>query len=169
MPRARTASRCPDSGRIEVYQDIAGPGGKTPTGPHTHLIPRLLRQSRTHSASIPLPPGTLPVLNLYPPNPVQDEHGRAKPFAREEHSSFQALLERFGDSDAWAAKRRLLEAIGQGADPRAWRRPQTRGERTACRIAMRQLGVAHGTGTAIEAWQRALADAGRQDAARQEP
>jgi hypothetical protein len=34
-------------GRIEVYQPIPPPSGKSPEGPHTHVLPRLLKSGRT--------------------------------------------------------------------------------------------------------------------------
>ena len=37
-------------GRIEVYQPIPPPSGKSPEGPHTHVLPKLLR------AAGPIPP-----------------------------------------------------------------------------------------------------------------
>lgn len=42
-------------GRIEVYQPIPPPGGKTPAGPHTHVLRRLLALGRTHAATTPIP------------------------------------------------------------------------------------------------------------------
>jgi len=53
-------------GRIEVYQRIAERGGKTPPGPHTHLLPRLVRSGRTHSANAVLPAGLIPCATFYP-------------------------------------------------------------------------------------------------------
>ena len=38
-------------GRIEVYQPIPPPSGKSPEGPHTHVLPRLLQSRRTHPAT----------------------------------------------------------------------------------------------------------------------
>lgn len=40
-------------GRVEVYQKIGGPdtGGVLPAGPHTHVLPKLLKTGRTHSAN----------------------------------------------------------------------------------------------------------------------
>src|SRR4051812_7454929 len=43
-------------GRIEVYQPIPPPSGKSPEGPHTHVLPRLLQSRRTHPATEPVPP-----------------------------------------------------------------------------------------------------------------
>ncbi len=44
-------------GRIEVYQPIPPPSGKSPEGPHTHVLPRLLNSGRTHPATEPVPEG----------------------------------------------------------------------------------------------------------------
>jgi hypothetical protein len=53
-------------GRIEVYQSIAPRGGQTPEGPHTHLLPRLVKKKRTHSANALLPQGLVPCATFYP-------------------------------------------------------------------------------------------------------
>jgi hypothetical protein len=53
-------------GRIEVYQPIPAPGGKSPTGPHTHLLTGNLRRGRGEST--PWPGGFLACLNLHPPS-----------------------------------------------------------------------------------------------------
>jgi len=42
-------------GRIEVFQPIPPPDGKSPEGPHSHVLPKLLRSGRTHAATEPLP------------------------------------------------------------------------------------------------------------------
>ena len=60
------------AGRIEVFQDIAPEGGTSPEGPHTHLLPRLLRRGRTHRADVPLPEGWLPCVSLYPLKSVHE-------------------------------------------------------------------------------------------------
>ena len=44
-------------GRVEVFQPIPPPDGKSPEGPHTHVLPKLLRSRRTHAATEPLPDG----------------------------------------------------------------------------------------------------------------
>jgi hypothetical protein len=140
--------------RIEVYQPIAPEGGATPTGPHTHLLPRLLRPLQSHSANIRLPAGAVPGLTLYPPHPAKDEAGMPKPFSGEEHGAFQAVFGRFADPEARAAKDAVVSAIERG-DPPA-RKPATRIERQAARIALRQFRLAGLTGPALEAWERAL-------------
>jgi hypothetical protein len=59
-------------GRIEVYQPIGGEhtGGKSPEGPHTHLLPNLLSQNRTHSDGLPLASGWVPCAFLYSSTPL---------------------------------------------------------------------------------------------------
>jgi hypothetical protein len=52
-------------GRIEVYQPIGAVGGTTPEGPHTHLLPKLVKSGRTHSANALLPAGLIPCATFY--------------------------------------------------------------------------------------------------------
>ena len=143
------------AGRIEVFQDIAAEGGPSPSGPHTHQLPRLLRQGRTHAANIPIPAGRLPCLSLYPPNPVQDAEGARKPFDREEWAAFQALLERFGDPEHLRVKREVFAAVREAKppEPSAF---ASRRARAACRVALRQLKKLDGTSPALEQWLREL-------------
>ncbi|QQS11702.1 MAG: hypothetical protein IPK81_19380 [Rhodospirillales bacterium] len=52
--------------RIEVYQPIPPADGRAPQGPHTHLLPALLRERRAHAPDSPIPEGWLCALSLYP-------------------------------------------------------------------------------------------------------
>lgn len=54
-------------GRIEVYQPIPPADGRSPDGPHTHVLPKLLAHRRTHAASVPIPEGLVPCLSIHPP------------------------------------------------------------------------------------------------------
>ena len=63
-------------GRVEVYQPIPPPDGKSPEGPHTHVLPRLLRHKRTHAATEFVPAGFVPCAHLYPPHPARDAMGK---------------------------------------------------------------------------------------------
>jgi hypothetical protein len=72
-------------GRIEVYQPIPPADGKSPSGPHTHVLPKLLAHGRTHSANEPLPPGWIPCAHIYPPHPARDLFGQSRPFQAERH------------------------------------------------------------------------------------
>jgi len=151
-------------GRIEVFERIGVKGSPPPTGPHTHLLPRFVRQGRTHAADVTVPKGWLPCLSLYPPNPVQDEEGRSKPLDRAEFARFQALLERFGDADLLRTKREVTAAVraGKEPDPPAY---STRRQRTACRIALRQLRKLDGASTGLERWLREFDIASAQERA----
>jgi hypothetical protein len=140
--------------RIEVYQAIAPEGGATPTGPHTHLMPRLLRPHHSHSANIRVPAGCVPGLALYPPHPAKDEAGVPKPFSPAEHAAFQSLLERCGDPEVRAAKAAVMRAIECGEPPR-WE-PTSRITRQAARVALRQLRLAGADRSVLSAWDRAL-------------
>ena len=64
-------------GRVEVFQPIPPPDGKSPDGPHTHVLPGLLRHRRTHPATEPIPDGLVPCAHVYPPHPAKDGMGRA--------------------------------------------------------------------------------------------
>jgi hypothetical protein len=52
--------------RLEVHQPIPPPGGRSPEGPHTHLLPSLLAERRAHPPNSPLPDGLYCGLSLYP-------------------------------------------------------------------------------------------------------
>lgn len=67
-------------GRIEVYQPIPPADGKSPEGPHTHVLPRLLAHGRTHAATEPVPSGWVPCAHFYPPHPLQDRYGHRQSF-----------------------------------------------------------------------------------------
>jgi hypothetical protein len=142
--------------RIEVYQPIARAGGRTPSGPHTHLLPSLLRPALTHSANVAVPAGWVPALALYPVHPAKDEAGNPKPFERDTHAAFQALVARYGDPAARAAKAAVLAAIERGEPPSTWRLPASRRARAAFRIALRQLRQSGAESPVMEAWERAL-------------
>jgi hypothetical protein len=52
--------------RLEVVAPIPPPGGRSPDGPHSHLLPSLLAQKRTRGPKTPLPVGWACCLSLYP-------------------------------------------------------------------------------------------------------
>lgn len=91
--------------RVEITNPIPPPGGVSPNGPHTHLMPDLAKRGRTHDANIPVPAGFLPCLTLYPAHPARDPEGREREFDAGMHSAYQRLLEQFGDREYVAAKR----------------------------------------------------------------
>jgi hypothetical protein len=52
--------------RLEVHQPIPPPGGRSPEGPHSHLLPQYLREGLAHAPGSPLPAGLYCGLSLYP-------------------------------------------------------------------------------------------------------
>jgi hypothetical protein len=56
--------------RLEVHQPIPPPGGRSPEGPHTHLLPKYLAQRIAHRPGSPLPQGLYCGLSLYPRRPA---------------------------------------------------------------------------------------------------
>lgn len=110
--------------RVEVSNPIPPPGGTSPEGPHTHLLPGLMKAGRTHNASIPVPAGYLPCLTLYPAHPARDAEGHERTFDARRHAAYQHLLERHGDADFVAGKREALNMTERanevkGAQPSA--------------------------------------------------
>lgn len=127
-------------GRVEVFQMIGGPdtGGVSPPGPHTHLLPQLLKSGRTHSANTPIPEGLLPLGYLHPANPVMDGMGADTAFDIDDHARFQALFDRYGRADLPALRRAVLEALASEADPAGFALPADRFARATLRLTLRQ-------------------------------
>lgn len=127
-------------GRAEVYQKIGGDetGGKSPEGPHTHVLPRLLAARRTHSANIPIPENLIPCGYVYPGNAVIDSLGNDRPFDEALHERFQRYLSDYGRAEYVAAKRAVWQALKEGADPASMKQPETRLARIGVRNALRQ-------------------------------
>lgn len=142
--------------RIEVYQPIPPPDGRSPTGPHTHLLPALLRARRAHSATRPLPEGWVSCLDLYPAHPLRDALEAARPFDPARHAAFQALLAAFGLPELQAEKARVVAAVRAGLAPAAFVGAADRHGRATARIALRQLGWTDPALAALPAWQAAL-------------
>ena len=65
-------------GRIEVYQPIARPDERTPEGPHTHLLPSLLKSCRVHDESVPIPEGWVPCATCYCGGGTANHHHAAR-------------------------------------------------------------------------------------------
>jgi hypothetical protein len=127
-------------GRIEVYQPIPGPGDKSPDGPHTHVLPKLLALRRPHAATLLIPDDWAPCMTLFPANPIGDGHGGVRPFAPDRHLAFQVLWALYGIPELVALKARVFAALT--ADERAavpdLGPPLHRAGRTTVQVAMRQ-------------------------------
>ena len=143
------------AGRVEVYQAVPPPDGRTPEGPHTHLLPPLLRSRRTHPATTHLPEGLVPVLEAFPPHPLSDALGNAAPFDVRRHKAFQALLERHGSAAALTEKRSVLAALAARLPPRALDEAPTRETRASRRVALRQAAQTMPGHPMLAAWHTA--------------
>jgi len=141
-------------GRIEVFQPIPPPKGKSPQGPHTHVLPRLLRHRRTHAATEPVPQGWVPCAHFYPPHPARDDVGETRPFQDGRHVAFQALLDRYGDPDLLTVKRDVAAAVAAGREPSAVT-ASDRFARATVRIALRQLQALQPELPALAGWRSA--------------
>ena len=139
-------------GRLEVYQRIPPPGGQSPDGPHTHILPQLLRTGRTHAATNPIPEGLVPCAHLYPAHPAKDAYGRAKAFDRAQHDRFQALLAVHGDRELFALKRRVASLAATIDEPAELALPNSRFARPAVRVALRQLRKTGAAPHALSGW-----------------
>lgn len=128
-------------GRVEVYQKIGGPdtGGVSPPGPHTHLLPKLLRSGRTHSANTPIPDGLSPLGSLHPGNPVIGPMGEERPFDQALQDDFQNLLRHYGVNGAFELKQRARRAIDGGQMATQFDLPDDRFARASLRLALRQI------------------------------
>ncbi|WP_410941610.1 DUF6925 family protein [Pseudonocardia phyllosphaerae] len=104
-------------GRVEVYAAIPPPEGRSPDGPHTHLLPAILKSGRTHAATVPVPDGVLPCAHLYPPHPLTDTTGRRIPFDAGRLAAFDRLLEQWGDADQQAVTEAVTAAVRAGRGP----------------------------------------------------
>ena len=139
-------------GRIEVFAPIPPPNGKSPEGPHTHVLPRLLQSKRTHAATEPVPDGYIPCAHLYPAHPLKDALGRELAYDARRHEKFQEVLRRYGDPDALSLKRRVMAAVGEGGDPAQFRVPNNRHARAGIRVALRQMLASHQGSSILPAW-----------------
>ena len=142
-------------GRIEVYQRIPPAHGKSPEGPHTHVLPKLIARRRTHPATQPVPQGLVPCAHCYPEHPAKDARGHPRPFDRAAHDAFQAMLRHFGDREMIALKERVRAAVEAAENPAAVTAVNNRFGRAGIRIALRQLAAAGAPAAALAAWQAA--------------
>jgi hypothetical protein len=141
-------------GRVEVFQMIGGPdtGGKSPEGPHTHVLPKLLRAGRTHSANTPIPDGYTPCCGLHPENPVIGRLGEDKPFNREAFDAFQELLGAWAPEAYLTAKQDAWQLLEQGTPAAAATEPESRVGRAGWRNGIRQWRILHGDSALLAEW-----------------
>jgi hypothetical protein len=138
--------------RAEVFQPIPPPGGRSPDGPHTHVLSRLLAHGRTHAATELLPDGWIPCAHLYPAHPLRDQFGQKRAFRRDYHAAFQTLLERYGEPGLVALKQQIVEAATAGRGPDTVSLPRDRFARATVRVALRQLSAAEPSSLTLTEW-----------------
>jgi hypothetical protein len=139
-------------GRVEVFQPIPSPGGRSPDGPHTHVLPKLLRHNRTHAATEALPNGWVPCAHFYPPHPLRDAFGSPRLFQGQSSQAFQALMLRYGDPRLVGIKQSVTDAVAQGRRPPDDPIATDRFARAAVRIALRQMQAAGVGSPALTSW-----------------
>ncbi len=130
------------AGRIEVYQTIPAPDGKSPEGPHTHLLAKLINKDRAHGSNVPIPKGLQSVLNVHPRSPWRNSLGERHDFAPVTDAAFAPVLERFGLEEDHAIDQRIRAAVANGENPEFADWPETRRGRTKARIVLRRLAAA---------------------------
>lgn len=142
-------------GRVEVYQRIGSRQRNVPApdGPHTHILPDLLRHRRTHAATVPVPEGWLPALAFFPANPARDDKGDLRPFDRAAFEEFEDLLATFGDPAIVRTKRLVRDAVRAERDPEGFALPSSRAARASLRVALRQMLHTDGPSPTLEAWR----------------
>lgn len=143
-------------GRAEVYQPIPPHTGKSPDGPHTHVLPKLLKSGRTHPATEPVPDGFVPCAHFYPAHPAKDALGQARAFERARHEAFQRLLAELGAPESAVLKQQVIAAVERGEAPWTESRISGRSARANVRIALRQMKAAGGASVALTAWMTAF-------------
>ncbi|MEN0067801.1 MAG: hypothetical protein AAGA48_37075 [Myxococcota bacterium] len=141
-------------GRVEVFQKIGGPqtGGVSPEGPHTHVLPKLLKAGRTHSANTPIPEGWVPCAHIHPKNPVMNRMGIDRDFDLDAFAAFQGLLRPWGVPEYLEAKDATWAALRAGDAPQTHLEPGTRLGRAGLRNAIRQWRRQTGDSPLVEAW-----------------
>lgn len=143
-------------GRCEVFQKIGGPatGGVSPAGPHTHVLPDLMKAGRTHSANTPIPDGLMPAMSLHPGSPVMGPLGEDRDFDAGLFADFQDLLQAWGPDAYVATKQRVWAALDADAPPEPEDRARSRVERTARRNALRQRARLLGRSARLVEWSK---------------
>ncbi|HEX7819651.1 MULTISPECIES: hypothetical protein [Sphingomonadaceae] len=69
------------AGRVEVYHPIPTADGKSPIGPHTHLVAKLVVKDRPHSSNVSIPEAMQSALSLHPRSSWRNALGDSLPCA----------------------------------------------------------------------------------------
>lgn len=139
-------------GRAEVFQPIPSADGKSPEGPHTHVLPKLLRAGRTHAATAIIPEGWVPCAHIHPPHPLRDANGRPTAFNKGHADAFAAMFRTYSDPELITLKDDLAMAVDTGIDPAGFAAPKTRSARMCIRTTLRQLQASSVSAIKLRPW-----------------
>ena len=148
------------AGRIEVYQPIPAPDGKSPEGPHTHLLPKLIGKG-AHSANTPIPAPLQSMLTLHPRSPSRDALCVRHTYNPADDAAFAPLLAQFGLPSDTEIQTAIETSVTSDVAPSTFAWPDERRGRTKARITLRRL-AARGD-TRVAPW-KALHDTTAADA-----
>ncbi len=138
--------------RIEVYQKIDR--HLTSSGPHTHLLPKLLKVKKSHSSKIPIPPDHAPQLTIHPENPLYDLRGHRRKFQKDAYDKFLPTFKAFSKPEFYQEKMRLRNALLSRTAPDQYPPPNSRLARMAHEIELRQRAHLGEDKTYLDQWRK---------------
>lgn len=138
--------------RVEVFQPIPPPHGTSPPGPHTHILPKLLRANRTHAATTPMPAGFVPCANVYPAHAMLDAEGLPRAFDRARFDAFERLYGAFGLPALVDVQREVVQRVTAGEEPGKLAPADDKFVRSAVRVALRKLKASGPSTPTLAAW-----------------
>jgi hypothetical protein len=86
---------------------------------------------------------------------VRDGLGRNRPFDAGSHAAFQAMLERYGDAERLALKKRLISSVMAGVEPFMIGTDGDRFSRATVRVTLRQMQASDARSETLAAWRAA--------------
>lgn len=95
------------------------------------------------------------------PHPIRNGQGGSRPFDANSHFAFQVMLERYGDAERAALKKRLISAVLAGDEPFAIEPNGDRFRRATARVTLRQLQASGAKSATLAAWLAAYVRAER--------
>ena len=138
--------------RVEVLQKIDL--HMTPSGPHTHLLPKLLKAKRLLASNIPVQTNHIPQLTIHPENPLFDKWGHRRDFKKAAYNKFLPILKKYGAPAFYAEKIRLRDALSSEVTPEKYLPPSSRLSQTAHKIELRQQIHLNGENTFLNDWRK---------------
>lgn len=95
------------------------------------------------------------------PHPIRNGQGGSRPFDANSHFAFQVMLERYGDAERAALKKRLISAVLAGDEPFAIEPNGDRFRRATAWVTLRQLQASGAKSATLAAWLAAYVRAER--------